>query len=577
MRRLALVFLFVSAFAPALASAQATLINGLGGTAGYGTNCIGMNDDGSSNAINISAYFPGGLRFFDRTHNSIYVNTNGNITFSDPLPTFTPDAFPVADRPMIAPYWADVDTRTYRSGNRTCNGPGDGAAVMGPACDNPAENGIWYYFEDGRLIVTWDRVGRYQCRHESNKRMSFQLVLTAAPGCAGGGDFDVEFRYNRCEWHVGDASGDASHDGICQPGEVVEDLFGDQECVPGQAGFDAGNTRDFVEIMGSRTASIHTTLCTGSNVGEPGVWRFQIRSGVIICPDAGMECNVPGQMGVCATGRLNCVGAGTECVQDVTPSEERCDALDNDCDGTVDNGGDALCPTGQVCESGVCLAACFELGCPMGQVCLPSGNCIDEGCEDIMCPDGQRCEDGACVGACDGVVCPAGQSCRGGSCVNLCAGLMCDDCTVCEDGACVERCPAAPCGSGETCQPDGSCVETSCVGISCPTGAVCRGGSCVDACMGAVCPDGMECTMGECVNIREVDAGPPPPRSDAGRPIDRDSGSLVFLDGGVDGGRRRPGGSSPGCGCHTVDRGSSIGWVALAAVALAWYRRRRGR
>lgn len=122
---------------PAGVRAQATMITGLGGSRGWGENCIGMNDDGSSNPISLTPAFPSGLRFFTMTHTSANLNTNGNITFSGPLPTYTPDAFPVASRPMIAPFWADVDTRT--SGFLgICNGPGDGAAVIGPACDNPA-------------------------------------------------------------------------------------------------------------------------------------------------------------------------------------------------------------------------------------------------------------------------------------------------------------------------------------------------------------------------------------------------------------------------------------------------------
>src|SRR5690606_8612787 len=103
-------------------------------------------------------------------------------------------------------------------------------------------------------------------------------------------------------------------------------------------------------------------------------------------------------------------GMGTECVPDVSESPERCDALDNDCDGSVDESPESLCPTGQICESGTCLSPCFESGCPTGQVCLASGRCIDEGCETVTCADGERCRAGACVGACDGVVCPVGQT-----------------------------------------------------------------------------------------------------------------------------------------------------------------------
>jgi hypothetical protein len=42
----------------------------------------------------------------------MFVNNNGNITFAQgAVPTFTPDPFPIATQPMIAPWWGDVDTR----------------------------------------------------------------------------------------------------------------------------------------------------------------------------------------------------------------------------------------------------------------------------------------------------------------------------------------------------------------------------------------------------------------------------------------------------------------------------------
>ena len=108
-----LLALTLVAAAPLTTRAQATLISGLGGTAGYGPDgqCLSPNDDGSSDFIDITPHFPMGLRFFDTTHTRVFVNTNGNVTFSGRVSTFTPRAFPVAAQPMIAPYWADVDIR----------------------------------------------------------------------------------------------------------------------------------------------------------------------------------------------------------------------------------------------------------------------------------------------------------------------------------------------------------------------------------------------------------------------------------------------------------------------------------
>jgi len=69
--------------------------------------------------------------------------------------------------------------------------------------------------------------------------------------------------------------------------------------------------------------------------------------------------------GVCALGKIKCVNRALVCAANIMPSEEMCDALDNDCDGTVDNnivGTGGTCGTGAL---GVCSAgtiACKVIG-----------------------------------------------------------------------------------------------------------------------------------------------------------------------------------------------------------------------
>src|SRR5690349_5870622 len=144
------------------------LINTLGGPLGYGTNMLAINDDESSDAINLLTYFPpDGLRFFGGPYSEFFVNNNGNITFSDAVYEWTPSAFPIAEQPMIAPYWGDVDTR------------GGGT---------PTNNSVWWYLERGRIVVTWHNVGYYD--FHDDLKMDFQLIITNATDC-GSGDFDV--------------------------------------------------------------------------------------------------------------------------------------------------------------------------------------------------------------------------------------------------------------------------------------------------------------------------------------------------------------------------------------------------
>jgi hypothetical protein len=549
------------------------------GPAGFGDHtlpgatdgCLHLNDDGSSPNLNILPYFPGGLRFFSTTHNSLFLNTNGNITFSAPLVDFTPDPFPVARQPMIAPFWSDVDNR-----NADC------ATTPAGTCVSRASNQVWWHFEPGRAYFTWDEVGYFAC-HDADRRNSFQMILSSAEGCGGpaGGDFDVEFRYNRCEWDTGDIDGANGFSDFPTDGAA-------------QAGFDAGDEMNFVEIPTSRaTRTIIRTLCEESNVGTPGVWRFTIRAGMVICPDAGDECTVTDSagaplVGACAEGRTNCVGGGTECVPQITPRAEICDNIDNDCNGMVDDGMDSdLCfSSAQTCLAGVCVDNCFEGSCGEGLTCNAADICVDPSCDGVVCGENERCAGGDCVPACEGIVCPAPTSCVAGRCIDACAGLDCDDCTVCDGGSCVARCTATgplACGLGEECAPDGRCISAGCSDVTCAPGTICRSGGCVDACLDAICPPGDVCVAGMCMRRERPDAGPPVDvgMRDTGVPGDTGPDPTMDagpFDAGADASREPPPGPRV-CGCRVpVSDGAghpvALGLLGLLGAVLTLRRRR---
>ena len=217
----------------------------------------------------------------------------------------------------------------------------------------------------------------------------------------------------------------------------------------------------------------------------------------ITCSGGGEPCDT-GQPGVCAAGTLQCQVGQLACVPASKPSAEKCDGLDNDCNGSTDE-GDNLCPADQICDRGVCVPRCVKDGCEGPLVCNNAGYCVDPACENVSCEQGKVCLEGSCVGPCDGVACPKGQVCRVGACVDPCDGLACDESQVCTQGVCVDKCQCGGCKAGETCLASGQCVSNFCATNACEPGTICLGDACVDPCTDAVCPKGQVCQAGLCI------------------------------------------------------------------------------
>jgi uncharacterized protein (TIGR03437 family) len=195
---------------PLAAQAQAVRTN-----PGFSANSVPRNDDGSSAEVAIGFL----VNFFGQTFTTTYVNNNGNITFGGSLSTFTPQGLTGSPLRIIAPFWADVDTRAAGSALVTYgNDTVDGHRAFG---------------------VNWVNVGYYG--NHDDKLNSFQLVLIERLDI-GPGNFDIEFNYDRILWETGDASGGS----------------GGLGGTSASAGYSngSGKAEDSFEILGSRINGI---------------------------------------------------------------------------------------------------------------------------------------------------------------------------------------------------------------------------------------------------------------------------------------------------------------------------------
>ncbi len=271
--------------------------------------------------------------------------------------------------------------------------------------------------------------------------------------------------------------------------------------------------------------------------------------------DFGLEALcATGDTGNCAAGHIECLDGDEACVPNAGPVEEVCNALDDNCDGTIDEGllnrcGDCgrnprevcdgednncngrtdegdLCDGRQVCNQGRCVDPCQGNECPnAGEVCV-DGGCVSR-CEAAVCPEGWQCDEGMCIDPCAGIRCGAGEVCHLGECVaDSCFEAGCPEPgQLCVAGACInDLCADRACGAGSFCRilgdppvaqcvdscadracpldhvcRDGECVRDECFNVNCEAGEDCVGGACEpDRCAGVVCGEGRQCVRGEC-------------------------------------------------------------------------------
>ena len=227
-----------------------SLVNNLGGTAGFGEFWLPANDDGSTAFIDLTPIFGAqGINFFGRYYTGFYLNNNGSVTFNAASSSFTPSAITGStSNPVIAAYWADIDTR-------------GGGVTPTPGGTSAGTNLLWYDLDSvtHTFTATWDDVGYYS--GQTNKLNAFQLSIHQVNAQ---GDFDITFRYENVDWTTGNASGGSNG------------LGG----TPARAGYSAGNGVEYFELPQSGNQADLLALESASNIGTPGTFVFSVRNGV---------------------------------------------------------------------------------------------------------------------------------------------------------------------------------------------------------------------------------------------------------------------------------------------------------
>ncbi|MBP7515106.1 MAG: T9SS type A sorting domain-containing protein [Flavobacteriales bacterium] len=165
------------------------------------------NDDMSSTAITLPFTFS----LFSEPYAEVYINNNGNVSFGTPYGTFTATGFPSDGFVMVAPFWADVDTRGE-----------DGSGLNGGE--------VVYKVTDHALYVNWVDVGYFSMQTDLHN--AFQLIITDGTDPVIPGGNNVSFCYQDMQWTTGSASGG----------------LGGFDGTPATAGVNRGNSGDHAQV-----------------------------------------------------------------------------------------------------------------------------------------------------------------------------------------------------------------------------------------------------------------------------------------------------------------------------------------
>jgi hypothetical protein len=195
------------------------------------------------------------MNYFGQTYTRVIISMNGNVSFGQYYAHYVPYHLVGLQVPIIAPFYADVDTTAANSGKMNF---GAGTVEGRPA-----------------FGVNWQDVNCYDSSVARTERNRFQLILIERSD-TGTGNFDFEFNYDQIQW-------DSDAHGGCATSTAT---------AAGYAG-GTGATRTGLELTGSSlpgafldTGPTATSLIQNQfNSDVPGRYRFSVRGGKVYLAD----------------------------------------------------------------------------------------------------------------------------------------------------------------------------------------------------------------------------------------------------------------------------------------------------
>jgi hypothetical protein len=271
-------------------------------------------------------------------------------------------------------------------------------------------------------------------------RLCSSVLVALLVGCAGGTDLALTT--------FGDGTGTDSLGSATFPSTIGDETTATSDAEASGTGTETTPTTDTDTVDPDTSGSSTGDECLAEELcdGIDNTCDDDVDEGCDCEPDDMQECYSGPEgtsgTGVCMVGAQTCTSGGMwgECEGEVTPSDEVCNGVDDNCDDAVDEGfDDATCGEG-ICQ--VTVATCTDgvpAECVPGPASVEACNGTDDDCdgdidEDCDCNDGdtqscyagpmgtqgiglcaagtQTCADGA-WGGCEGDVVPAAEGCDG--------------------------------------------------------------------------------------------------------------------------------------------------------------------